>query len=97
MSLTTSKPNKKQKDIIKIASGSSDIYLDNDEKHENNASISGKEFLPFFDMKEHKGGIRALFSGSTGSGKTFMAEKLIECIKPSVIYIFSSFYIFCKC
>jgi hypothetical protein len=95
MSLTNRKPIKKQKDIIKIATGSSDIYLDTrdsitNENHNGETIISGKDYLPFFDMKDHKGGIRALFSGSTGSGKTYMAEKLIECIKPSVIYVFSS-------
>jgi len=90
MSLTTIKPTKKSKDIVQIATGSRDVYLDNNENNTNETIIKGKDFLPFFDMKQNTGGIRCLLSGSTGSGKSFMAEKIIECIKPSVIYIFSS-------
>lgn len=85
MSLTT----KKSKTLEKIAySPARDVYLNEDE-NAGEKVIHGEDFMPFFDMKR-KQGIRALFSGGTGSGKTYLAKKTIEQIKPKKVYIFSS-------
>ena len=89
MSLTTRKIKKQKKENEKIAySPSKDVYLNEDE-NEGEKVINGEDFLPFFDMSK-KNGIRALYNGGTGSGKSYLARKTIENIKPEKVYIFSS-------
>lgn len=85
MSLQTRKTKTNEK--IAVSAGR-DVYLDNDE-NTGETEIAGSDFLPFFDMSK-KQGIRCLFSGSTGSGKSYMARKAIEQIKPKKVYVFSS-------
>lgn len=86
MSLTTTK----SKNVYQIAkSASREIYLNNDESSIGEKVIKGTKIMPFFDMNKNEG-IRALFSGSTGSGKSYMCRKALEQIKPKKLYIFSS-------
>jgi hypothetical protein len=84
MSLTTRKTKANEKIAVSPAR---DVYLDEHEDSER--TIEGKDFMPFFDMSK-KQGIRCLFSGGTGSGKSYMARKAIEQIKPKKVYVFSS-------
>lgn len=85
MSLTTRKSKSNEKIAISPAK---DVYLDENENVGEN-TITGNEFMPFFDMSK-KQGVRCLLSGSTGSGKSYMCEKAIEQIKPKRVYVFSS-------
>lgn len=70
-------------------SSKEDIFLNPDEKAIGETLIKGSKILPYFDMSKNEG-IRALFSGSTGSGKSYMCRKALEQIKPKKLYIFSS-------
>jgi hypothetical protein len=85
MSLITRKSKTNEKIAVSPAR---DVYLDNEEDA-GESVISGNEYMPFFDMSK-KQGIRCLYSGSTGSGKSYMARKAIEQIKPKKVYVFSS-------
>jgi len=86
MSLTT---NHKLKNTTQIASGDkNDVYMDeNNDSYEKTIDI--KNGLPYFDMKKLKS-IRVLISGSSGSGKTYLCEKILEQIDPVIVYLFSS-------
>lgn len=89
MSLTTNNKNK-NKQIYQIAKGTKlDVFLNSDEEANGEKIIKGNKIMPFFDMSKNEG-IRVLLSGSTGSGKSYMARKAIEQIKPKKVYIFSS-------
>ena len=96
MSLTTTKtrPNKGARgaeSLVQIASSpDKQIYLNPDENANSTVNrIQGNKIMPFFDMSKNEG-IRCLFSGSTGSGKSYMARQAIMQIKPKKVYIFSS-------
>jgi hypothetical protein len=80
----------KSKKVYQIAkSPKEDIFLNPDENSIGEKVINDTKILPFFDMTKNEG-IRALFSGNTGSGKSYMCRKAIEQIKPKKVYIFSS-------
>jgi hypothetical protein len=86
MALTTIK----NKEFIHIATSPSDeIYLDTRENAKGQNIIKGKKIMPFYDMAKNEG-VRCLYSGSTGSGKSYMCKQAIKQIKPSKIYLFSS-------
>lgn len=75
-----------------IATGKNqNIYLNTKENNETGDEIiNGSDIMPYFDMKHHKGGIRMLLSGGTGSGKSYMCKSIIKQIKPKRVYLFSS-------
>jgi len=76
-----------------IATGKGkNIYLNNtdDNNETGNETINGSDIMPYFDIKHHKGGIRMLLSGGTGSGKSYMCKQIIKQIKPKRNYLFSS-------
>lgn len=75
-----------------IATGKNqNIYLNTKENNESGEEIiNGNDIMPYFDMKHHKGGIRMLLSGGTGSGKSYMCKSIIKQIKPKRVYLFSS-------
>ena len=90
---------------IAITSDKKFIYLNNcddadnsedDEKRNNNISSSEiktkDKLLPFIDIS--KKSIRIFLSGSTGSGKSYLCEKIIETSFKNTkqIYLFSSVY-----
>jgi len=87
MSLTT---NKDEKTAEKIAvSTNENYYLINDEN--GIKKMNGNNILPFFEIKKNKNKVfHSFFSGSTGSGKSYLARKLIEQIKPALVFVFSS-------
>jgi len=90
MSLET----KENKNNYLIATGkNTNIYLNTKEDYENGEElIKCSEIMPYFDMKHHKGGIRMLLSGGTGSGKSYMCKQIIKQIKPKRVYLFSSLW-----
>jgi len=90
MSLET----KENKNNYLIATGkNTNIYLNTKEDYENGEElIKCSEIMPYFDMKYHKGGIRMLLSGGTGSGKSYMCKQIIKQIKPKRVYLFSSLW-----
>ena len=93
MSLVPVKPSKtKEDDLYKIATCEDfkNIYLDvNSEKYEKIIETANNDIMPVIDIKKLLC-VRVLISGSSGSGKTYMAEKLLEQIKPDTVYLFSS-------
>jgi len=92
MALILSKSkNDKLKNAVLIADTEKQfIYLDKDENTKNTAlSIDVEKAMPVLDIKEIKC-FRVLISGSSGSGKTYMAEALLEQIKSKNVYLFSS-------
>ena len=99
MSLTTRKT--KDSKPIALTSSKKFIYLDNcddddssdDEKNKDETEIKTKDkLLPYFDVS--KKSIRIFLSGSTGSGKSYLCEKIIDTTFKNCkqIYLFSSVY-----
>jgi hypothetical protein len=86
MSITLTK-SKKAYQIAK--SPKENVFFNPDENSIGEKIINGSKFMPYFDMNKNEG-IKALFSGGTGSGKSYMCRKAIEQIKPKQVYIFSS-------
>ena len=70
-------------------------YLSNKEDEgEKEITIEKDEYLiPFFEIKKNKS-IRIFISGSTGSGKTYLCEKILKTTFKNVkqIYLFSYIY-----
>lgn len=97
MSLTTRKS--KDSKPIAITADKKFIYLNNDDDNSDSDDSSDekeiklkKKILPFFDVS--KKGVRIFLSGSTGSGKSYLCEKVIETSFKNTkqIYLFSSVY-----
>jgi hypothetical protein len=88
MSLET----KENKNNYLIATGKNqNVYLNTKEDENGEELIKCSEVMPYFDMKpHHKGGIRMLLSGGTGSGKSYMCKQIIKQIKCKRVYLFSS-------
>ena len=77
------------KDSEQIATTPETDYFITENEKLGEMSIAGDKILPAFDMKKKKV-FHCLFSGSTGSGKSYLARKCIEQIKPKFVFIFSS-------
>ncbi len=92
MALIVSKTkNDKIKNAVLIADTEKHfIYLDKDENTKNTAlSIDVEKAMPVFDIKDIKC-FRILISGSSGSGKTYHSEAILEQLKSKNVYLFSS-------
>ncbi len=92
MALIVSKTkNDKLKNAVLIADTEKQfIYLDKDENTKNTAlSIDVEKAMPVFDIKDIKC-FRVLISGSSGSGKTYQSEAILEQLKSKNVYLFSS-------
>lgn len=94
MALIISKTkNKKEntENIVLIADTEKQfIYLDKDENTKNTIKeVETDKAMPVLDIKAIKT-FRILISGSSGSGKTYMAESILEQLKSKNVYLFSS-------
>lgn len=85
MSITTTKA----KDTEEIAHSPTTKYYITENDNLGEKQVNSNNILPSFDMKKKKV-YHCLYSGSTGSGKSYLARKCIEIIKPKFIFIFSS-------
>jgi len=85
MSITTTKT----KDTEEIAESPTKKYYITENENAGESQITGEKILPAFDMKKKKV-FHCFFSGATGSGKSYLARKCIEQIKPKFVFIFSS-------
>ena len=84
---------KKTKDCkaIALTGDKKFVYLDQDEDGQKEIKFKDK-ILPYFDVS--KKSIRIFVSGSTGSGKTYLTEQIIETSFKNTkqVYLFSSVY-----
>lgn len=69
------------------------VYLNDKDEEGNKEYETEDKLIPFFDLKKKKS-IRIFISGSTGSGKTYLCERILETSfkKSPQIYLFSAIY-----
>lgn len=67
------------------------VYLNDKDEEGNKGQKTEDKLIPFFDLKKKKS-IRIFISGSTGSGKTYLCERILETTfkKSPQIYLFSA-------
>ena len=87
MSLVPIKIKNKDLQLIGESDDPKKIYLSESEEFEN--TIKTTNAMPTFDMEKLKC-LRMLISGSSGSGKTYMAEEVLHQLNPKIVYLFSS-------
>jgi len=79
----------RKKDSELIATSPETNFFITEDENAGQLSITGSKIMPAFDMTKKKV-FHCFFSGATGSGKSYLARKCIEQIKPKFVFVFSS-------
>lgn len=93
MSITTKK-EKTNSAIAYDIKNKKYIYLSNSDSPEKKEYMTTDAIIPYFDLSKKKKSIRIFISGSTGSGKTYLCERILETTfrKSPQIYLFSAIF-----